>query len=110
MVKTKTKYINIRSAKSTDSDVVCRVPAGKSVSIIGALDAEGWYQVSYKNDKGTHKGYMMAKYLSVPSLSTGNLGTSSAVLRSSADSSSEMLWVIPEGDKVSVLALSLIHI
>ena len=104
VVKTKKKYINIRSAKSTDSDVVCRVPAGKSVSIIGALDAEGWYQVSYKNDKGTHKGYMMAKYISVPSISTGNIGTSSAVLRSSADSSSEMLCVIPEGDKVSVLA------
>ena len=84
--------------------MVCRVPAGTSVFIIGALDAEGWYQVSYKNDKGTHKGYMMAKYISVPSISTGNIGTSSDVLRSSADSSSEMLCVIPEGDKVSVLA------
>lgn len=103
VVKTKKKYINIRSAKSTDADVVCKVPAGKSVSIIGALDEEGWYEVSYKNDKGTHKGYMMAQYISVPSVSTGNIGTSSAVLRASADSSSDMLCVIPEGDKISVL-------
>lgn len=104
VVKTKKKYINIRSAKSTDAEVVCKVPAGKSVSIIGALDEDGWYEVSYKNDKGTHKGYMMAQYISVPSISSGTIGTSSAVLRSAADSSSEMLCVIPEGNKVSVLA------
>ena len=104
VVETKKKYINIRSAKSTDSDVLCRVPAGKSVSIIGALDEDGWYQVRYKNDKGTYKGYMRAQYISIPSISTGNIGTSSAVLRASADSSSEMICIIPEGNKVSVLA------
>lgn len=103
VVKTKKKYINIRSAKSADAEVVCKVPAGKSVSIIGALDEEGWYQVSYKNDKGTHKGYMMAQYISIPSISSGTIGTSSAVLRSAADSSSDMFCVIPEGNKVSVL-------
>ena len=103
VVKTKKNYINIRSAKSTDSEVVCKVPAGKSLSVIGDLDADGWYQVRYKDDTGTHQGYMMSQYLSIPSISTGNIGTSSAVLRASADSSSQMLCVIPEGNKVSVL-------
>lgn len=103
VVTTKKKYINIRSAKSTDSEVVCKVPAGKSLSLIGDLDTDGWYQVSYTDDNGTHKGYMMSQYISVPSVSTGNIGTSSAVLRASADSNSEMLCVIPEGNKVSVL-------
>lgn len=105
VVKTKKEYINIRAKKSTDADVVCKVPAGKTVTLSGSMDADGWYQVSYKDSKGTHKGYMVGKYIKVNSISTGTIDTSTAVLRTSADSSSDMLAVIPEKSEVSILAI-----
>ena len=105
VVKTKRDFIYIRSAKSTKADVVCKVPAGRTVTLSGSMDADGWYQVRYKDSKGTHKGYMVGKYIKVKSISTGTINTSTAVLRTAADSSSDMLAVIPEKSKVSILAV-----
>ena len=105
VVTTKKPYINIRAEKSTDADVVYQVPAGKTVTLYGSMDADGWYQVRYKDSKGTHKGYMVGKYIKVKSISTGTINTSTAVLRASADSSSDMLAVIPEKSKVSILSI-----
>lgn len=105
VVKTKRDFIYIRSAKSTKADVVCKVPAGRTVTLSGSMDADGWYQVRYKDSKGTHKGYMVGKYIKVKSISTGTINTSTAVLCTAADSSSDMLAVIPEKSKVSILAV-----
>lgn len=105
VVTTKKSYINIRAEKSTDADVVCKVPAGRTVTLYGAMDADGWYQVRYTDSKGAHKGYMVGKYIKVNSISTGTVNTSTAVLRASADSSSEMLAVIQEKNKVSILSI-----
>lgn len=105
VVKTKKSFIYIRSKKSKDSKPICKVPAGKTVALSSAKDSNGWYKVSYKNSKGTHKGYMVAKYIKVNSIATGTVKTSTAVLRTSADVSSDMLAVIPENSKVSVLAV-----
>ena len=105
VVKTKRDFIYIRSAKSTKADVVCKVPAGRTVTLSGSMDADGWYQVRYKDSKGTHKGYMVGKYIKVKSISTGTINTSTAVLRTAADSYSDMLGVIPDKSKVSILSV-----
>lgn len=105
VVKTKMEYINIRAEKSTNADVVCKVPAGRTITLYGSMDADGWCKVRYKDSKGTHKGYMVGKYIKVNSISTGTINTSTAVLRTTADSSSDMLAVIPEKSKVSILSI-----
>lgn len=105
VVKTKKSFIYIRSKKSTDSEPICKVPAGKTVTLSSSTEADGWYKVSYKDSKGTHKGYMVGKYIKVNSIATGTVKTSTAVLRTSSDVSSKMLAVIPEDSKVSILAV-----
>lgn len=104
VVTTKKAYINLRAGQSTDAEVLCKVPAGKTVTLTTPTAENGWYAVRYKDDQGTHKGYMMSKYIAVTSVSTGNIGTSTAVLRSAADNGSDMLCVIPQGNKVSILS------
>ena len=48
--------LNIRSAPSTDSDVVGRIQAGRTAELISAID--GWYEVAY----GTITGYVSSDY------------------------------------------------
>lgn len=105
VVKTNKTFIYIRAKKSTKSKKVYKVPAGKTVTLSGSMDADGWYRVTYKDAKGTHKGYMVGKYIKVNSIAVGTVNTSTAVLRTTANSDSDMMAVIPQKSKVSILAV-----
>jgi uncharacterized protein YgiM (DUF1202 family) len=98
-------FIYLRPEMDRASKPVCKVPVGRTVTVLDRSAGDGWYQVRYKNSKGAHKGYMVSKYVALDGVSNGTVETTSAVMRSAADSGSAILEVIPQDTKVGILAV-----
>ena len=104
VVTTKFDFIYLRPEMDRGSKPLCKVPKGRTVSVLDRSPGDGWYQVRYKDSKGAHKGYMVSKYVVLDGVSNGTIQTSSAVMREAADSTSPIADVIPQDTKVSILA------
>ena len=97
-----TQVLFLRSEPSTQSAALGYYRNGKSVTLLEKLD--GWYKVSVDGQTG----YMMAKYLSVDSVSSSATvynpnGGSYVNLRSGASLNSSVLTTVPVGTKIPVL-------
>ena len=58
-VKKTNTIVNIRAEKSTDAEIVYKVPIGEVLDVVADADSEGWYQVSYTDNLGkTYIGYL----------------------------------------------------
>ena len=71
------RNLNLRSSKSTSSNIITVIPAGSKIQILD--DAEDWYDVMYNGQKG---------YLYNSGLSTTKYTWTDVFLRSSANSES----------------------
>ena len=61
--------LNVRSAPSTDSDVLVQIPNGKLFNVIpestgqyGVYNNKGWYYISVNQDGVNYMGYISADY------------------------------------------------
>ncbi|SEL08312.1 SH3 domain-containing protein [Ruminococcus sp. YRD2003] len=61
--------LNVRSAPSTDSDVLVQIPNGKLFNVIpestgqyGVYNNKGWYYISVNQDSTNYMGYISADY------------------------------------------------
>lgn len=64
-----TSTLNVRSAPSTDSDVLVQIPNGKLFNVIpestgqyGVYNNKGWYYISVNQDGTNYMGYISADY------------------------------------------------
>jgi len=60
--------VNVRTAPSTDSEVVVNLSAGKGVTVRGLED--GWYLVTYNDDGG--EGYIRSDFLDLTNTEPGS--------------------------------------
>ncbi len=106
---------NMRSApNSTVSNIICRVPDGETVTVIGA--SGNFYHIQYDGKTG----YVFKKYVEEGSSASGSTGsgftatgypyntvaTSSVNLRKSASTSAKKLATVPLGATVTVHKIS----
>ena len=99
--------LRLRSSTSTASSAnfIMSIPKGATVKVYKEVSG-GWYYVAYGNKKGYVKaGYFVSD--SSSSSSSGSSGRTTANLRlrssGSTNSSSNIITVIPEGKKITIL-------
>lgn len=87
------RNLNLRSSKSTSSNIITVIPAGSKIQILD--DAEDWYDVMYNGQKG---------YLYNSGLSTTKYTWTDVFLRSSPNSESKSLALVPDKSRIQVLS------
>lgn len=95
-----TTVLNLRSEKSTDSDVLTVIPKGATVTLLSD-STDGWANVSYSS----YTGYCSTAYLEPASGSTAKISgktTSYVNLRIEKNTDCEVITVVPEGAVVTV--------
>lgn len=85
--------VNLRSSKSTSSDVLAVIPFGSKIQILDGN--EDWYEVIYNNQKG----YIYNKYLSKTKYTWTDV-----FLRSFPSSESNAITLVPNKSMVQVLS------
>lgn len=86
------RNLNLRSSKSTSSNIITVIPAGSKIQILDG--AEDWYDVMYNGQKG---------YLYNSDLSTTKYTWTDVFLRSSPNSESKSLALVPDKSRIQVL-------
>ena len=101
--------VNLRAGQSTDAKVLCKVPVGERVSVLGKRTEKGWYQVSYTDNAGkTTNGYMKGEFVdksNAPAAKlTGVVTTDNAFvyLRSEKSTDSKAVAKVPAGSTVTL--------
>lgn len=98
-------YVNVRSAASTDSEIIGRMENGAVAVVEG--EENGWYRIT----PGSVSGYVLADYLTVGDreliesvqIRVATVQAQTLKVRSEASLESSVLTLVSEGDQLEIL-------
>ena len=105
-------YVNVRKKPTTDSKAVGKLYKNNVGTVIGEKD--GWYKIK----SGSVTGYVKSEFVSIgdekklkkAGRRVALVETETLKVRKGASQKAEVITLVPEGDDLTVLDLSLIHI
>ena len=98
--------VRLRSAPSTDSEVLEVLDQGDTLEILDSNDQD-WFQVSYAGDDGQqYTGYVSRALVSAGVTQTATITGGAVELKSEPDSAADVLAQIPDGSTVVLLDTS----
>ncbi len=95
--------VELKSEPDAAADVLAQIPDGSTVVLLDT-SAEDWIQVSYAGDGERLSGYIASSALYVNPLATGMTASSSVILRTQADSTSDILAILESGTPLDILS------